>query len=147
MDTSFRVGPAAWSIACVVVLGLPAAAAAEPASGGSVVTIEGDQERGYKLLRNGREFVIRGAGGDQRLDVLAACGGNCLRTWGVDAAAMRDGRESLLDRAQKQGISVTQGIWLGHERHGFDYGNAEQLAQQRRDVEEAVRAFKDHPAC
>jgi hypothetical protein len=115
---------------------------------GSVVAIEGDHSRGYKLLRNGREFVIRGAGGDQRLDVLAACGGNCLRTWGVDAVAARqgEGQETLIDIAHKQGIAVTQGIWLGHERHGFDYGDAGQLDRQRRDVEEAVKRFKDHPA-
>jgi hypothetical protein len=134
---------------CVGWLVPTSRAAAENSSNiekGSVVTIEGDHERGYTLLRNGRKFVIRGASGDQRLDVLAACGGNCLRTWGVDAVAMREGKETLLDIAHKQGITVTQGIWLGHERHGFDYGNTEQIAQQRRDVEEAVNRFKDHPA-
>ena len=141
--------PAVWLIACFTVLPASFGIAAEKArerTKGSVVTIEGDHERGYKLLRNGREFVIRGAGGDQRLDVLAACGGNCLRTWGVDADAMRAGKETLLDIAHQNGVAVTQGIWLGHERHGFDYGNTEQLERQRRDVEEAVKRFKDHPA-
>lgn len=143
-------GPhALWLIVCSLCLAPTAGQTAEKAGRqetGSVVTIEGDHERGYKLLRNGQEFVICGAGGDQRLDVLAACGGNCLRTWGVDAVAAREGRETLLDIAHKHGIAVTQGIWLGHERHGFDYRNAEQLDRQRRDVEAAIMRFKDHPA-
>jgi len=136
-------------IACVAWLASASGSAAEktvPPGKGSIVTIQGDHKRGYTLLRNGQAFVIRGAGGDQRLDVLAACGGNCLRTWGVDAVAAGEGKETLLDIAHKQGIAVTQGIWLGHERHGFDYGNAEQLARQCREVEDAARRFKDHPA-
>lgn len=140
---------AVWLLVCVACLAPASGIAAEKAGKqgkGSVVTIEGDRERGYALLRNGKAFVIRGAGGDQRLDVLAACGGNCLRTWGVDAVAASEGKESLLDMAHKLGITVTQGIWLGHERHGFDYGDAEQIARQRHDVEKAVRRFKDHPA-
>jgi beta-galactosidase/beta-glucuronidase len=42
--------------------------------------------------------------------------------------------------------AVTVGIWLGHERHGFDYGNPQQLQQQREAVKRAVEALRDHPA-
>jgi hypothetical protein len=104
------------------------------------VTIEGDAPTGFRLLRGGSPFLIRGVGGTTGLDTLAACGGNAIRTW--DAAAA----EELLDAAEAAGITVTVGLWLGHERHGFDYGDPEQLEAQRRDVTAAVERLKDHPA-
>lgn len=104
------------------------------------VTIEGDAETGFRLVRGGAPFVIRGAGGTTGLETLAACGGNSIRTWDADAAA------ALLDAAEAAGITVTVGLWLGHERHGFDYGDPDQLESQRRDVAAAVDRLKDHPA-
>lgn len=112
----------------------------------SHVAVEGDAERGYRLLRNGEPFVIRGAGGEGSLETLAACGGNAIRTWDADAPArVVDGRR-MIDRAHDLGITVTVGLWLGHERHGFDYTDPAQLAKQQAMVEEAVVAFRDHPA-
>jgi hypothetical protein len=110
------------------------------------VRVVGDSTAGFQLLRDGKPFVIRGAGGLTRLDTLAACGGNAIRTWDAESAdRLEDGR-SLLDRADDLGIGVTVGLWLGHERHGFDYGDAGQLTAQRQKVEEAVTRLKDHPA-
>ena len=107
----------------------------------SRVEITGDAQQGYQLLVNGEPFVIKGVGGSHHFDVLAASGGNATRTWGV-------GKETpgLLDKAYENGIMVSQGIWLGHERHGFDYSDPEQLERQRQHVEESVNALKDHPA-
>jgi hypothetical protein len=48
----------------------------EPHREGSHVAVAGDAEAGYRLLRNGEPFVIRGAGGEGSLETLAACGGN-----------------------------------------------------------------------
>jgi hypothetical protein len=104
------------------------------------VTIAGDAEGGFWLLRGGSPFIIRGAGGTTGLETLAACGGNAIRTWDADAA------EGLLDAAEAAGITVTVGLWLGHERHGFDYGDPDRLESQRRDVAAAVKRLKDHPA-
>ena len=70
---------------------------------------------GYQLLRNGAPYLIKGAGGDGSLEALAAAGGNSTRTWGADHL------DSVLDEAQKRGVTVTVGIWLGHEEHGFKY--------------------------
>jgi len=129
-----------------------AAPAAEPAagaarvSGGSVVRVSGDAHSGYRLLRNGEPFVIRGVGGTARPELLASCGGNCLRTWSAAAADERAGDRPLIDAAHEHGIAVTIGLWLGHERHGFDYRDPAQVARQREQVEAAVRRFKDHPA-
>jgi len=118
----------------------------DDAGGGSVVRIAGDATAGWRLLRDGRPYVIRGAGGTTGIDVLAACGGNSLRTWDVEAAlAEVDGR-TLLDRAHARGLSVTVGLWLGHPRHGFRYDDEPWLARQRADVEAAVRRLKGHPA-
>jgi hypothetical protein len=41
---------------------------------------------------------------------------------------------------------VTVGIWLGHERHGFDYRDPAQVQAQLQRVREAVLAYRDHPA-
>jgi hypothetical protein len=41
---------------------------------------------------------------------------------------------------------VTVGIWLGHERHGFNYSDAEQVSAQYDRAREAIRKYKDHPA-
>jgi hypothetical protein len=112
-----------------------------PDSQPSVVKITGDADTGFQLLRNGEPYIIKGAGGHQFLDVLADVGGNTIRTWGVGPETRQ-----LLDDAQKEGIAVTIGIWLGHERHGFDYTDREDLESQRDQVEEAVRKYKDHPA-
>ena len=35
---------------------------------------------------------------------------------------------------------------LGHERHGFDYNNADQVAKQIEEATKAIKQFKDHPA-
>ncbi len=95
----------------------------------------------WQLTRAGVPYRIKGAGGHQYLDVLAAHGGNSIRTWGVDERT-----QALLDEAHSHGISVTVGIWLGHERHGFDYSDSQQLADQLEHVREAVLAYRDHPA-
>lgn len=96
---------------------------------------------GWELLRDGKPYHIRGVGGNQYLELLVESGGNSIRTWGVG-----DDTQSLLDEAHRLGLSVTLGIWLGHERHGFDYNNLDQVAQQFQAVREAVLAYKDHPA-
>jgi len=53
-----------------------------------------------------------------------------VRTWG--AADL----DALLDQAHALGLTVTIGIWLGHERHGFDnsYGGALSLTERLRDA-------------
>ncbi|MFW6354190.1 MAG: glycoside hydrolase family 2 TIM barrel-domain containing protein [Verrucomicrobiota bacterium] len=104
-----------------------------------VVRIE-EAAEGYRLLRDGEPFWIRGAGGVDHLARLRAAGGNSVRTWGTDQT------EQVLDRAHELGLTVLAGIWIEHERHGFDYGDEEavaaQIARHRADVDR----FKDHPA-
>lgn len=95
---------------------------------------------GYQLVRGGEPYFIRGAGGDGSLAMLAKAGGNSVRTWGADKI------DAKLDEAHRLGLTVAVGIWLGHERHGFDYNNADQVAAQFESTRRIIERLKDHPA-
>lgn len=94
----------------------------------------------WSLLRAGQPYFITGAGGDASKPFLKQCGGNSFRTWGSDNI------DDKLDEAQKLGLTVTVGIWLGHERHHFDYNNAEMVAAQFEKAKKAVLKYRNHPA-
>lgn len=94
----------------------------------------------FQLLRGGQPYFIKGAGGDGSKPDLLAAGANSFRTWGAD------GSQAKLDEAQKLGLTMTLGIWLGHKEHGFDYSNAAQVAAQYEAATKAIDRFKDHPA-
>jgi len=104
-----------------------------------VVRIE-SADGGFQLTRNGQPYFIKGVGGDGSRKVLVEAGGNSIRTWGTDNL------QTVLDDAQKLGLSVTVGFWLGHERHGFNYNDAQQIAAQAEKVKTTVEKFKRHPA-
>jgi len=81
----------------------------------SIVSISKNPEGNFTLLRDGKPFYINGAGGTSRLEMLVKCGGNSVRTWGIDSLEeMVDGKR-LIDRAQELGLAVTAGIWIGHD--------------------------------
>ncbi|MEM7283033.1 MAG: glycoside hydrolase family 2 TIM barrel-domain containing protein [Pseudomonadota bacterium] len=98
------------------------------------------EDDGWTLYRGGEPYFIRGAGGTASLEKLAAAGANSVRTWDTKNI------DTLLDEAHALGLSVTAGIWLGHERHGFDYNDQTQVDQQLRRARQAVLRYKDHPA-
>ncbi|MEL6187979.1 MAG: glycoside hydrolase family 2 TIM barrel-domain containing protein, partial [Myxococcota bacterium] len=95
---------------------------------------------GHTLFRGGKPYVIKGAGGTGSLEHLARLGANSVRTWGAEDLGPR------LDEAHRLGLTVTIGIWLGHERHGFDYTDDEQVFEQLERARTAVLAYRDHPA-
>lgn len=94
----------------------------------------------FLLTRDGEPYRIKGVGGDQFLAELAEAGGNSIRTWGAEQLG------TALDQAQKHGLTVCAGLWLGHERHGFDYQDAAAVRQQLEKTLADVRKYKDHPA-
>lgn len=94
---------------------------------------------GYQFLRDGKPFYVKGAGADQRLDALAAAGANSVRTWGTDQT------EVLIDEAHALGLGVCAGLWIEHERHGFDYNDEEAVAAEIARHCADVDRFKDHP--
>jgi len=107
-------------------------------SGSRAQLIENDGQ--FTLLKNGEPYTILGVGGTSRLDMLASIGGNTIRTW--DAEGIGD----LLDEAHANGISVVAGIWLEHQRHGFDYRDPAQRKEQLDRVERLVKEHRNHPA-
>jgi hypothetical protein len=94
----------------------------------------------YTLLRAGKPYFVTSAGGVDHIASLAEAGGNSVRTWGADDIT------PLLDEAHRLNMSVTVGIWLEHERHNFDYDNAEMVAAQFEKAKAAILKYKDHPA-
>jgi hypothetical protein len=101
---------------------------------------------GWRLLRDGKPYEIRGAGGTDQLELVKAIGGNTIRTWGIDQLDRRENGKTLLDRCSALGLTIMAGIWVEHERHGFDYSNPADVRRQRETVRAAVRAYKHHPA-
>ena len=93
----------------------------------------------YTLLRDAKPYYIKGAGGDHSLELLAAIGGNSIRTWGPPS-------EAFLDKAHELGLSVCVGLWIEHERHGFDYDDEAAVAAQIARHCAAIDRLKDHPA-
>jgi len=94
----------------------------------------------YKLFRYDEPYFIKGAGGKLHFDQIAQYGGNSIRTWGTDNAG------AILDEAARLGLTVTLGLWVGHEGHGFDYDNEDAIAKQLERFRQDVLKYKDHPA-
>ena len=92
------------------------------------------------MLRDGKPYFVKGAGGGGSMDQLAARGGNSLRTWTTNGLA------ETLDQAEKLGLTVSAGIWLENESSWFSYDNPEHCAKQAERVRKEVTAFRDHPA-
>lgn len=130
-----------WMMCGLLLLGAPLAQAA--VDGPSQVKIVNEQGA-YRLLVDGKPFFIKGGGGREHLDELAARGGNAVRTWSVeeDPAKMR----AFLDEAQRLGLKVAVGIAVGNERHGFNYDDEAAVAAQLQRIRGEVEAWKDHPA-
>jgi hypothetical protein len=122
-----------------IVLFSLVAIAGETASGPIPVKVE-KTDRGYRLLRDGQPFFIKGVGGRSYLDVVKASGGNSLRTWGEDDL------EPLLDRAQELGLTVTIGIWLGQPRQGCNYADPAFVRSETEKCRRFFRRYKNHPA-
>lgn len=117
------------------------AAAASPVVREGPVPVELRREDGrWRLYRGGEPYYIRGVGGQTHLDRAVAVGANSVRTWGVEEAI------AVLDEAHARGLSVLFGLWVGQERQGFDYGDANAVRAQLEQFREVVRAYKDHPA-
>lgn len=92
------------------------------------------------MLRGGKPYFVKGAGGGGSMEQLAARGANSLRTWTTNGLA------ETLDQADKLGMTVSAGIWLEHESDWFSYGNPEHCAKQIARVRKEVTAYRDHPA-
>ena len=102
-------------------------------------------DAGYRLFRDGKPYVVRGAGmGRDDIARFARHGGNSIRTW----STVNDYQDTkaLLDEAHAHGVTVALGLSMTAERHGFDYDDPDAVAAQLASVREEVLKYKDHPA-
>lgn len=98
------------------------------------------EDHRFQLRRGGQPYFVKGAGGSQYPDRIAAYGGNSIRTWGS-----RQG-QSVLDTAQQYGLTVLMGLEVARERHGFNYGDTAAVKRQLETLRAEVLKYKDHPA-
>jgi len=127
----------------VCVLTLVVAGTITTVNAGAAIPVSISKVDGrYILLRDGKPFEVRAISGFDQLDAAAAAGVNTIRTWSVKH--LDDGK--LLDEAQRHGMGVVVGLWMGHKRDGFDYDDPEMVAEQYDRVKREVLKYKDHPA-
>ncbi len=94
----------------------------------------------WTLYRDNQPYYVKGVGGHVHLDVAVEIGANSIRTWGIDDA------KQVLDLAHDRGLTVMVGLWVGHERHGFDYDDPIAVQRQFNHFKAAVEELKNHPA-
>ena len=98
------------------------------------------QQNGYTLMRDGRPYFIKGAGGTSYTDRLVKYGGNSIRTWDTKNAM------TLLNNANKLGVTVTMGLYVATERHGFNYDDTIAVKRQLEKLRIEVKKYKNYPA-
>jgi len=115
------------------------AVAANPPAGPVKVSVS-RANGGYELLRGGQPYFVKGAGGSQYPERIAAYGGNSIRTWGTTDAP------KVLAAANKNHLTVMLGLDVARERHGFDYNDASSVADQLEKIKAEGLKYKDDPA-
>jgi hypothetical protein len=105
----------------------------------SVVKVKSKDGK-YSLTRNGEPYFIKGAGGYENFERVKQYGGNSVRLWSTN------GVKKYLDWAHSLGLTVTLGLELASERHGFDYSNAAAVKKQFEELKTEILTYKDHPA-
>ncbi|WP_168731248.1 glycoside hydrolase family 2 TIM barrel-domain containing protein [Robertkochia marina] len=97
---------------------------------------------GFRLIRNGEPFEIRGASGEEAyLDKLHEMGGNTIRFYDTINFNKK------LDSAQKYGIAVIADIPIPAYRKEYNpYESAFKRARYQSLVKDFVSKYKDHPA-
>ncbi|MDI4665444.1 glycosyl hydrolase [Xanthobacter autotrophicus] len=95
--------------------------------------------RGADIIVDGKPFIPNGTSAETRLGELKALGANTIRTYGQEPG-------EILDAAQRAGLKVIVGLWLGHPRLGFDYANRAAVAQQLETLRHMVERYRTHPA-
>lgn len=131
----------AWRPMCVALALLSSSLFASP-----VVVRVVEENGSFHLTRDGRPYEIRGVGGHTRLELARELGATTIRTWGIEQLGERVNGKTLLDRCHELDLTIMAGIWVQHERHGFNYSDPAQVRRQRDEVRAAVRRYRDHPA-
>lgn len=93
----------------------------------------------WTLLRNGQPYYIKGAHGHTNLELLASIGGNSIMVYEVDLT------DSLLDAAQRLGLSVSIVLEVARSRYA-DYSDTAFIYAQRRRIAATIQRYYQHPA-
>ncbi|QJW90810.1 hypothetical protein HNV11_16215 [Spirosoma taeanense] len=112
----------------------------QPASTGVKPTAIYHDGKSYHLLRHGKPYFIKGAGGIRHLEDLKARGGNSVRIWDDLEAG------PILDKAQSLGLTVMFGLWVEREIEGFDYNDQAAIDRQFDLIRKIVLRHRNHPA-
>lgn len=107
-----------------------------PSFSQSTVTIR-KTGSGFRLVRNGQPYFIRGAVGSDYLDRLHAYGGNSIRT---------NANRAILDKAAELSLTALVNLPVRAERDGMNYDDTAAVRKQHDMVMDIVRRTKDHPA-
>jgi hypothetical protein len=99
-----------------------------------------ETKEGFTLFREGKPYYIQGVGGKEYVEEMLYLGANSIRTWGIDEA------DEALATAEKHGLTVMLGLWVQHERHGFDYNDEAAVQRQLERFTQIVKKYKDHPS-
>lgn len=128
--------------ACIASAAPVLAACGETArpGGGSPPSVVPVEVTAGGMIRGGKPYFVKGAGGSGSLEKLAARGANSIRTWDTTGLA------NTLDRAGKLGLTVSAGIWLEPESSWFSYRNPAHCDKQAGRVREQVLLHRHHPA-
>lgn len=94
----------------------------------------------YTVVRNGKPFDIRGAGGYSHFRELREAGGNTLRTWDTTHLAQ------ILDSAQKHELAVIVGLPLPNSGDISFYNNPQITQTRYRALQSLIKRFRNHPA-
>lgn len=133
-----RRGVAGLVLAAAALAGCRQPALADNPPHPAAIPVSVDAHTG--MARGGKPYFVKGAGGSDRLEQLAARGANSIRTWDTT------GLDAILDHAGKLGLTVSAGIWLESECSWFSYQNPAHCAKQAERVRKEVTRYRDHPA-
>ena len=97
-------------------------------------------DSGFVLMRNHKPYFIKGAGGTNYIDRLAKYGGNSIRTWNSS-----NGDQDLI-KADNLSLTVTMGLDVARERHGFNYDDTTAVRQQLEKIRLEVIKYRNYPA-
>lgn len=100
-----------------------------------------DQRDGrYTIIRDGKPFAMKGAGGYSHFRELREAGGNTLRTW--DTANLAQ----VLDSARRYDIAVIVGLPIPNSGDLSLYTDPDISQKRLYAFQKLIRRFKDHPS-
>lgn len=94
----------------------------------------------FRIYKNGKPFIIKGAGGTSQFHQLSKSGGNTLRVWDTTNLSV------VLDSAQANNLSVIVGLPVHDNRFLSFYDNESDVEKQFQQIKQAVNKYKHHPA-